>query len=313
MLASDFLKDVEKPPQRSIVVVPFAKPEILDWLGTDYIIMAYSTDPQSNKVFKRDSLATAPRYNGAYVIGFPPWDRKNDTEDKTLFDLHASDNLYKCFIKTMLKSDNTPLGGTIIVPLSFLTGTRESEVGRRKKFLENYRIKVISIYKTTLIQTYMPVVISFIRRSESKPNVEIIETITYPEKTHHFIEYYSLISQFGGHDPLVEYPKPQKKIQVEFNKNGILYFDKTRLSRLSNSDSKEIYIRGFVSKRLLEVIIRDFNAWSDAWLARTCGLFLKYKAVESSVVQYISSEIVVEAIQRIIWKYFIHKPRIAYA
>lgn len=324
MLISELLKDVEKPPQGSIVAIPFATLQLIDWLGPGYINMAYASEPRTSQIFNRDCFLTPPKYAGSYLLSYPPWLRRNDTEDKSIFDRYNSDNLYKCFIKTIL--NDPPLGGTIIVPLSFLTGTRDSEIKRRNKFLQIYKIKQLHIYNETLINSYIPMVLTFVRRNDPSSRQEVINPVFYPSLKQYtwFIRDSTALE---NQNPFFETPyfgdfRPIKKTvhislfqQTDIDTNPPLYFCKseTSTSQIGLSDENRehnvrIKIRGFLSKRLQQRIIKDFNVWARNWIHKTGGIFLKYICVKDKKQSYMSSELAIDTIERIIWNYRTNSP-----
>ena len=319
MLISELLKDVEKPHQGSIVAIPFATLQLIDWLGNGYINMAYASEPRTSQIFNRDCLANPPKYSGSYVLSYPPWVRKNDTEDKSIFDKYNSDNLYKCFVKTIL--NDPPLGGTIILPLSFLTGTRDSEIKRRNKFLQIYKIKQTHIYNEILINSYIPMVLTFIRRTDPSSRQEGLNPVFYPSlKSYTWVIRDSL--GLENQNPFFETPyfrdaRPIKKAvyislfqQTDIDTNPPLYFCKseTPTSQISLSDKNKehdvrIKIRGFLSKHLQQRFIKDFNIWARNYIDKTGGIFLKYICLKDKKQSYMSSELAFDVIERLIWHY----------
>lgn len=318
MLIAELLKDVEKPPAGSIIVVPFAKPELLEWIGPNNITMAYAMEPRTSKIFNRDCLASPPRYTGAYILAYPPWDRKNATENKAMFDLYGTDNLYKCFIKTLIKEYS--LGGTIIVPLSFMTGTRDSDLSRRKKFLEIYQITKIHVHNKRLINTYVPLVLSFVRRTEPRPRlIEQVDVVFYPSLKQTTLQ--STDDAFRNQDPfyntIYQMPSSLKKITVSLfspadegvDRNPVpLYFNKTESPTLpimltTIKTNYRIKIRGYVSRKLTARIIADFNAWIKSWIEQTGGIFLQYVIIQEAKLDYMPTEIALTAIDHIIRSY----------
>jgi hypothetical protein len=319
MLISELLKDVEKPPTGTIVAIPFASLQLIDWLGPGYINMAYATEPRTSHIFNRDCLATPPKYSGSYLLCYPPWTRKNDTDDKSIFDKYNSDNLYKCFIKTILS--DPPIGGTMILPLSFLIGTRDSEIKRRSKFLQIYKIKQLHIYSDALINSYIPTVLTFIRRTEPCTRTEELTSVLYPSLKNcswTIRDYSNLEDQdpFFGTPYTIDAEPHDKKVQVslfqltDVDTNPPLYFCKseTATSHISLSDTNKehdvrIKIRGFLSRRLHKRLIKDFNNWAADWINKTGGVFLKYICLKDKKQSYMPNELSIIAIERLIWYY----------
>jgi hypothetical protein len=323
MLVSELLKDVEKPPMGSIVAIPFASLQLIDWLGPGYINMAYASEPRTSHIFNRDCLANPPKYSGAYILSYPPWNRKNDSDDKSLFDKYNTDNLYKCFIKTLLA--DPPLGGTIVVPFSVFSGTRDSEIKRRTKFLQIYAIKQLHIYNETLINGFIPMVLTFIRRNEHPSRLAGLYPVFYPslkKATWVIRDYLHLEDQDPFFETVIfsDFKPTLKKVQIsvyqntDIDTNPPLYFCKseTATSQISlSNENKEhdvrLKIRGFLSKRLQQRIIKDFNVWARFWINKTGGVFLKYICLKDKKQSYIPVELALIAIERLIWYYRIEK------
>jgi hypothetical protein len=319
MLVSDLLKDVEKPPQGSIVAIPFATLQLIDWLGPGYINMAYALEPRTSQIFNRDCLANPPKYSGTYLLSYPPWTRKNDSEDKAMFDKYNSDNLYKCFIKTLIT--DPPLGGTIVVPLTFLIGSRDSEIKLRSKFLQIYKIKQLHIYNETIITSYIPIVITFLRRTEINSKHETLDIVLYPSLKRISLQMLDH-SSFVYQDPFFDTPyftdcKPHNKkayvslFQItDVDSNPPLYFCKSdnESSKIGLYSEKKdldvrLKIRGFLSRRLHKRLIADFNAWASNWINKSGGLFLKYICLKDKKQSYMQTELAIIAIERLIMYY----------
>ena len=165
----------ERPPIGSIVVLPFANQEIIDWLGTGYISLAYAESPRTSAIFQRDCFNNPPKFQGSYVICYPPWTKKNDSADKAIFDRYGVDTLYKCFIKIIMRDQ--PLGGTIIIPLRFLTGSRDSEKRRRKECFSLFKLIQLTVFSDNIIGDEIPLVLQFQRRTDNYSKTEICKTI----------------------------------------------------------------------------------------------------------------------------------------
>jgi hypothetical protein len=321
MSVTELLKDIEKPPKGTIVVVPFATQPLMEWLGRDHIILGYSSDPYTTTIFKKDCLLSPPRLSGAYVICYPPWDRKNDASDKSIFDSYGTDNLYKCFLKNLI-NDSQALGGTIIIPLNFLTGSRDSEKKRRKDFLNSYKIKKLHVYNEITINTYTPIVLSFIRRTEPKPTVEMFMPVFYPSRTQLTWLFDTSTPMLPGSDPFKYTPytsTPNNQIKIkttlleteDVDDSQHMYVCKfesstRKIAAQDNAVSADyrISIQGHMSKRLQRRLMNDFNKWVGDWIELTNGIFLNYTTTNNIKTPYISTDLVTEAMKRILWSYY---------
>ena len=69
----------------------------------------------------------------------------------------------------------------------------------------------------------------------------------------------------------------------------------------------KIAVKGFLSKRLKEKIVNDFNSSLTEWSNNTQSLFLPFIMINGKKISTINVELVLEWIERIIWSYFIKK------
>ena len=308
------LEKIEKPPQGSIVVLPFANQEILDWLGTGYITLAYAENPRTNKIFNREVFTNPPKFQGSYVIANPPWTKKNSTEEKAIFDRYGTDALYKCFIKMLLK--DYPIGGTIILPFKFLIGTRESEQKRRREFFRIFRPEKMLVFSEQIKEKEVTLLIQFIRRTEELLQKEVVPiTIISPRRT-----YETKWTIQNNEEPFIlesnpfikalkETPTKKIKAFVDiYNSNTLFYLNKSEpicLSETGQENSTKISIKGFVSKKLKEKIIKDFNSSIHEWRDSTESLFLPYVLIKDIKTPYIDIDNALIWIERLIWSYYL--------
>jgi hypothetical protein len=137
-----------QPPSECIVIEPFAgNADILKFLvdANTRQVEAYDIDPKHEWIIGRDTILDPPDYTGKYVITNPPYLARNKSVDKTAYDKYATNDLYKCFIETLILSQ--AIGGVMIIPLNFMSSIRASDVSLRKRFLEKYHITRINIFE----------------------------------------------------------------------------------------------------------------------------------------------------------------------
>jgi hypothetical protein len=161
------LEGVPKPSKCIKVIEPFAgQGDLLEWIGNDNLVEAYDIEPKHSAVQLRDTLLDPPNYDGCWVITNPPYLARNHASDKTVFDKYQSNDLYKCFIKSL--SDSECLGGSIIIPVGFFLSPRDIDVGCRSKFLSKYRIVQVKYFEEDVFPdtSTTVVVLSFERSSE---------------------------------------------------------------------------------------------------------------------------------------------------
>jgi hypothetical protein len=146
----------------------------------------YDIDPRHEYMVRKDTLLSPPIYSNKFVITNPPYLARNKSVDKTLFDMYDTNDLYKCFIKTIL-NDN-PVGGIIIIPLNFWCSTRIADVRLRKHFLEKFKVLLINIFEEAVFDdtTYTVCCVQF---ELAQPDTTL-NIVIYPSKKNITIRLY---------------------------------------------------------------------------------------------------------------------------
>jgi len=298
-----------KPPPGKVVIEPFAGDgQVITWLGLDYIIIPYDKDPTFPKVMKNDVFDTKIRYGGAYVITRPPQLKKKDATDKEIYARYGCDDLYKIFINFFFTDQ--PIGGIIVVPISFLNGSRESEMKRRNNFFKIYEPTRFNVFDKNTV------VIQFKKRYGNiydYNNKEFWNFNFYDDQvlTSHLI--YS-INPYDLHIPVSNHfefslkNEPSKKIHLRYEDPNTQVQPNETITKLGLYGSEHIeglyidptpdmyiVVKGFMSLPLQERVVNDFNNWLSRYNLITPKHFRKE----------LTPEIVLEAIRRIIYSYFI--------
>jgi hypothetical protein len=312
-----FFKGFTKPPKGCIVIDPFAEDESTSkWLDKKNILIAYSSKESHPLGLRIDALKDPPKYAGTYVVTTPPWTKKYETADNTLFDRYGSDNLYKCFIRTLLKMKSPAQGGSILVPLTFLVGVRDSEKKRRQDFFTLYKPLRINIFQTPW-RNNLSVAINFVARNSTKE--EFWPTYFYPSNSESLLIPTDNYKCLSGQDPYETgyRTKPAKRITIwsgtprkdtDTLLNIRVRTHDTVTQRAGLTEDTLCYplvIRGFLSKKAQLRLIRDFNEWLNNWRNQTNSLFMSFTAEGR---HFISLDFAIEAMTRIIWSYYISKP-----
>jgi hypothetical protein len=140
------LEGFSKPPVCT-VVEPFAgKGDLLKWLNGDYKIEAYDIEPKADNIVQRDTLRNPPEYTDKWVLTNPPYLARNKCEEKELFDKYETNDLYKCFLKS-LTSRKPCLGGILIIPAGFFLSPRDVDVRCRSSFLSQYKVSKVKYFE----------------------------------------------------------------------------------------------------------------------------------------------------------------------
>jgi hypothetical protein len=145
----------------------------------NYKIELYDIDTNNNKIIKQDTLNNPPDYNNKFIITNPPYLARNKNEDKLLYDKYNTNDLYKCFIISIIK--NNCIGGIIIIPLNFISSIRKNDIELRKQFLEKYNIQIINIFEEKVFKDTSYSVCSIQFKLKIKDELNKINCNIYPE------------------------------------------------------------------------------------------------------------------------------------
>jgi len=293
-----------RPPKGCIIIEPFVGDgEVLKWIGTDNIVIPYDSDPKFPKVIRRNALIENPKYYGTYVITRPPQLRKDDSPDKTIFEKFGTDNLYKCFIKCLIAEQ--PTGGIIVLPVRFLSGTRDSEIKRRQEFFNVFKPLRFNVFTDTTV------VINFERRPYTEPFLNDLWSFYFhPSSEPYCVTVSKNLKKLQSRP----YEKPKKIIDCTYvkettkgyyktnldiqvldsptRKMGLYYFEDKDLNEMAR-----FAVRGFISKRLQRKLCDTINTWLNA---------TRLNQIESLVVPitHLDTDSVIEIIQNTIWHFY---------
>lgn len=289
----------EKPPPGKLIVEPFTGDgQVLQWLGNDYIIIAYDSEPSQPKTIKNDVFESKVRYVGSYVITRIPQLKKSESQDKHIFIRYGTDNLYKCFINFLIADQ--PQGGIIVVPLSFLNGTRDSEIKRRLNFFIVFKGLRFNVFDINTV------VIQFIKRTNYDSSYKDLWSFNFYEDSVLNQQIRYSISQFtlpgANHFEFSLKTEVTKKIYIRYDEPTTaeanetvtyLVFDEAYGSLgIDSIANKILIIKGHVSNRLQENIMNAYNTWIETYNLNVHRLFRKP----------ITVEVRLEAIRRIIYE-----------
>ena len=146
------LKNMTIPEDTTIIVEPFCgNGDLLKFVDNDEIILeCYDIEPQNETTIQRDSLIDPPSYEGKFVLTNPPYLARNKAQNKRPFDMYSMNDLFKCFIASML--NNNPDGGIMIIPLNFLCSIRKGDIELRRRFLGIFSIVHINIFEERVFE-----------------------------------------------------------------------------------------------------------------------------------------------------------------
>jgi hypothetical protein len=104
------------------------------------------------------------------VLTNPPFLARNKCKDKTVFDLYQTNDLYKCFLLSLV---NTPCaGGLLIIPSGFFFGTRDVDVKCRSRFMETYRVSKVKYFEEQVFDDTPTTVVAFLFHKKADPESE---------------------------------------------------------------------------------------------------------------------------------------------
>ena len=143
--------------------------------------------------------------------------------------------------------------------------------------------------------------------SESKQPATALWHIDYTKHAHFIKEANPFLKRFK--ERYTEVNKKKISIQIgHYDSPEQFYVSKATPFLMQTTPFEEatkVSVKGFLSKRLRERICRDFNNLIQNWLIDTSALFTNYIIINGKKEHLLKQELIKEAIQRIIWSYFI--------
>jgi hypothetical protein len=151
------LDGLTKPPVDGRVIEPFAgKGDLLKWIESKEVD-PYDIEPKSAGISQRDTLLNPPDYKDSWVVTNPPYLARNKCKDKDLFEKYQTNDLFKCFIYSMIGCK----GGVIIIPASFFLSPRDVDFRCRDTFMSRYRITKIKYFEEAVFEDTPTTVVAF--------------------------------------------------------------------------------------------------------------------------------------------------------
>ncbi len=160
--SSYILDGLPVPPSGVRVIEPFAgKGDLLTWLNTkgSYLVEAYDIEPKAAGIIQRDTLLHPPDYTDAWVLTNPPYLARNKSDNKSLFNLYDTNDLYKCFLTSLTRQ--ACRGGILIIPAGFFLSPRDTDVRCRSSFLSRYRLMAVRYFEETVFPDTTTTVVAF--------------------------------------------------------------------------------------------------------------------------------------------------------
>lgn len=146
-------KNMTLPPETINVIEPFAgKGHIVDYIKSisNLSVETYDIEPKYGGCIERDTLSNPPSYKGKFVVTNPPFLARNKSDSKTLYDKYKTNDLYKCFLETLIHDKCQ--GGMLILPINFITSIRKNDVNLRKRFMAVYKIIQVNLFEERMFK-----------------------------------------------------------------------------------------------------------------------------------------------------------------
>jgi hypothetical protein len=172
------------PSDIRCIVEPFAgKGDLIEWIKKskcDAEIQAFDIEPKGDSIKKRDTLVNPPDYNNAWIITNPPYLARNKSADKSVFDLYETNDLYKCFITSVVKQNNCR-GGIFIIPAGFFFSPRDIDVMCRDAFMKKYKITKIKYFEESVFDDTTTTIVAFsFEKSDTDIKEQNVEWLMMP-------------------------------------------------------------------------------------------------------------------------------------
>lgn len=201
------LKNLVIPDDIDMFIEPFTgNADLVKYINENHsgdyekcTIECYDIDPKEldqdfPEIIEQDTITNPPDYFDKFVITNPPYLARNKSADKTIFDKYDQNDLYKCFIQTLIYDECR--GGILIIPLNFWCSIRKSDVNLREEFLKKYRVNYMNIFEEQVFDDTGYAVCSFqfvnadtdpgygtnIINTQDDSNTEKITCMVYPSK-----------------------------------------------------------------------------------------------------------------------------------
>jgi hypothetical protein len=147
------LQNLNIPQEIHHIIEPFAgNGDLLNFIENKdkYTIECYDIEPKKDFIIQRDTLLNPLNYNNKFIITNPPYLARNKSQDKFIFDKYKTNDLYKCFIQSII--NNNCNSGILIIPLNFFSSIRKSDIDLRRHFFKIYDIITLNIFEEKVFE-----------------------------------------------------------------------------------------------------------------------------------------------------------------
>ncbi len=157
------LEGLPGPPPDCRIVEPFAgQGDLIAWVKqrSTAPVEAYDIEPKHEGIQQRDTLLNPPNYTDSWILTNPPYLARNKCATKTLFDKYNTNDLYKCFLMSLLQQEPCR-GGILILPAGFFFSPRDIDVRCREPFLRTYKILRVKYFEEQVFGDTSTTVVAF--------------------------------------------------------------------------------------------------------------------------------------------------------
>ena len=203
---SSYILEGFSPPPHDIrcIIEPFAgKGDLLDWVkktGCSAEIEAYDIEPKGEGIKQRDTLTNPPDYTNAWIITNPPYLARNKSEKKEIYNLYNTNDLYKCFITSVVKQNNCR-GGIFIIPAGFFFSPRDIDVKCRDAFMKKYKITKVKYFEESVFDDTTTTIVAFsFERVDTDLTEQQVEWVLLPSNVQQIFSMYSSSDWIIGGD-----------------------------------------------------------------------------------------------------------------
>jgi hypothetical protein len=172
------------------IIEPFAgKGDLVEWVKEKWgvsppVVEAYDIEPNQPYIQARDSLKHPPDYKDAWILTNPPYLARNKCAQKDVYDMYGTNDLYKCFLMSVVRQGNCR-GGMFILPAGFFFSPRDLDVRCRHEFLSRYRILKIKYFEEPVFDDTTTTVVAFaFEASETALETQHVQWEMMPSGTH---------------------------------------------------------------------------------------------------------------------------------
>jgi hypothetical protein len=159
------------PSDMQHVVEPFAgQGDLIQWIygiSSNIRVEAYDIEPKNDNIIERDTLKNVPDYNDKWVITNPPYLARNKNTDKEIYDMYNTNDLYKCFIKSLVASECC--GGILIIPAGFFFSPRQVDAVCRDAFMKKFKILRVRYFEETVFNDTPTTIVALVFQLADEP------------------------------------------------------------------------------------------------------------------------------------------------